>query len=162
MLQRTGCSIARIRKQRKTCGFAFLVQFLEAGLVQISFATYLENVWRITAQLMRHRPDCFDVLRDIVPDKTVAASRGIFQPTLFVHQRHCNAIHFWLDHHRNSVVRQQAGYSFIKIRHFLFGISVVEAKHWRDVLDLRECFERFAAHALGGRIRRDEIRKLRL
>ena len=54
MLQRTGCGIARIRKYRKSRGFAFLIEFLEPSLVQISFAAHFENAWRVAAQLVRH------------------------------------------------------------------------------------------------------------
>ena len=50
---------------------------------------------------------------------------------------------------------------FVKIRHFVFGIGVVETKHRRAVLDLRKRLERFSADALSWRIGREEIRKLR-
>src|SRR5690348_3840120 len=43
MLYRPGCCIARIRKERKTCGFALAVQLLEAGVVEVSFAADFDN-----------------------------------------------------------------------------------------------------------------------
>ena len=110
---------------------------------------------------MRHRANRFDVLRDIVADKTVATRRGILQPAFFVHHRHRNAIHFGLNDDWDFFVRQKARDSFVKIHHLFFGIGVVEAEHRRAVLDLRKRLERFSADALSWRIGREEIRKLR-
>src|SRR4029077_5837325 len=69
--------------------------------------------------------------------------------------------HFRLNDNGDFFVRQQARDSFVKIRDFVFGISVVETEHRRAVLDLRKRLERFSADALSWRIGREETRKLR-
>ena len=110
---------------------------------------------------MRHGANCFDVLSDVIADKTVATGSRIFQPAFFIHHRHGDPVDFRLDHHRNFLVRQQTSDSFVKIRDLFFGIGIIEAKHRRAVLDLRKCFKRLSTYALRWRIGREEVGKLR-
>src|SRR5262249_53910115 len=69
--------------------------------------------------------------------------------------------YFRFDHNRDFFVWQEAGDPFVKIGHFRFGISIVETEHWRAVLDFGESLKRLAADALRGRIRGNQIGKLR-
>src|SRR5262249_31083222 len=60
----------------------------------------------------------------------------------------------------NLLVRQETRDPFVKIRHLVFGIRVVETEHWRSVLDLCERLQRLSTDALRWRIGGKEIRKL--
>src|SRR5438552_19168190 len=79
---------------------------------------------------------------------------------VFIKQRHGNAVHFRLDYDRNLLVREEPRDARIEICDFLLGVSVVEAKHWRPMRNLRERFQRFSTHALRRRIWRHELREL--
>ena len=148
LLERTGGGVTRIGKQGQTSRFALFVQFLEAGLIQISFAADFENFWGRAAQLMGDRSNCFNVLGDIVTDQTIATSGCVFEFAIFVHHRHGHAVDFWLDHHRNFLVRQEASDPFVEVSDFLFRIGVVETKHRHAMVNLSESLERFAPDAL--------------
>src|SRR5690348_16396938 len=101
VLERTCGRVSRISEQRQSRGFAFPVQFLEACLIEISFSANFENLWRRPAQLVRHRFDRLNILSDVVADKTIAASRSVFQFAAFVHHRNRDPIDFWLDNDRD-------------------------------------------------------------
>src|SRR5947209_20537680 len=77
VFERTRRRVSRIGKQWQSGGLTLFVQFLETGLVEIGFAANFENLWRCAAQLMRHRFDSLNILGDIVPDMTIAASRSV-------------------------------------------------------------------------------------
>ena len=96
---------------------------------------------------------------DIITDRSVAARRRITQLAFLVKQRHRHAIHFRLDHDRDFLVRQQPLEPAVKIFHLLFRVSVVEAEHRDPVSDLAESFQRLAADALGGGMRRRQFRE---
>ena len=81
---------------------------------------------------------------------------------MIVNERNGNAVDLWYDYHGDFFVRQEPLHAVVEIFHFLFRVSIVEAKHWNEVRDLPECLERFSTDTLGGRIWRDEIRELRL
>src|SRR5207248_2605132 len=77
MFQRTRGRITRIGEQRQPGRFPLLIEFFEAGFVEISFAAHFENFWTRARQLVWHRFDRLDVLRDYVADRTVAARRSV-------------------------------------------------------------------------------------
>src|SRR5205814_9639045 len=85
MFQRTGGGIPRIGEQWQFGGFALLIKFFEAGLVEISFAAHFEDFWSCAGQLVWYRFDRLDVLGDVVADRTVAARRGVPQFAVFIH-----------------------------------------------------------------------------
>ena len=85
VFQRTRGRIPWIGEQRQAGGFALLIEFFEAGFVEISFAAHFENFWSRAGQLVWHRFDRSDVLRDFVADRTVAARRSVRQFAIFIH-----------------------------------------------------------------------------
>ena len=130
--------------------------------VHVNFAAHFQKFRRSAAQSLGHRTDRSDILGDIVAHRSVAARCCLTQPAVFVNERNRNAVHFWLDHHRDFFVRQQALDPGVKIFHFLFRVGVVEAEHRDEMRHLLKRFKRFSADTLSGRIRRDQIGKLRL
>src|SRR6185437_4594577 len=83
MFERSGRCVPWICKKRQSSRFAFLVQFLEPFFVEIGLAAYFKNLWRRTAQLMRHGRGRLDVLCDVVSNQTVASRRSVFELPIF-------------------------------------------------------------------------------
>ena len=87
-------------------------------------------------------------MRDVVAHRPVTARRGIAQPPMFIEKRNCDTIHFRLDYDRDFLVRQETRDARVKVGDLIFGVSIVETEHRYTMRDLRESFERFAAHPL--------------
>ena len=118
--------------------------------IHVDFAARFQKFRCSTAQSLGHRTDRSDILSDIVAYRSIPARRCLTQPAVFVNERNRNAVHLWLDHHRNFLVRQQALNASVKILHLLFGISVVETEHRDEMRHLLERFEGFPADTLSG------------
>ena len=161
LLERTGRRIAWVRKKRQACFLAFLIQFGEAALIHEHFAPYFENGWRGSAQSFRNRADCFNILRDVVAHRSVAACRGVLEPAVFVKERDGHSVHFWFDNDGNFFVRQETRDACVEVGDLFFGVSVVETQHRHAMRHLREGFQRCFAHPLRRRIRRKQFRKAR-
>src|SRR5207244_2266727 len=88
------------------------------------------------------------------PDPVASVNRPLrcrlAQPAVFVNERNRNAVHFWLDYHRDLFVRQKPLDTGVKIFHFLFRVSVIETEHWDQMRNLLERFKRFSADSLSG------------
>ena len=77
-LAKRGCPAARVP----------LVERLEAGDRHVHLAAHLEHLGRAARQPLGHRADRGDVGRDVLPDPTVAARRGLHEAALLVAQAH--------------------------------------------------------------------------
>jgi hypothetical protein len=95
-------------------------------------------------------------------DHSVASRGRVVKFAIFVSQGHSHAVDLGFDYHRDFFIRQEAGNAAIECGDVLFRIGIIEAQHRRPVTDLREGFQRSAANALSGGIRRGEIRIARL
>src|SRR5438874_12858544 len=85
LFQRTRGRISRVGEQRQAGGFTLLIELFEADSVEISFAAHFENFRSRAGQLVWHRFDRLDVLRDFVADRTVASRRSVLQFAIFIH-----------------------------------------------------------------------------
>ena len=118
--------------------------------IHVDFAARFQKFRSSAAQSVGHRTDRSDILSNIVAYRSIPARCCLTQPAIFVNERNRNAVHLWLDHHRNFFVRQQALNASVKIFHFFFGVRVVEAEHRDEMRYLVERFEGFSADTLSG------------
>jgi hypothetical protein len=106
-----------IRKERKTRGFAFPVSISRSRPCRDKLRRELRKCLAHRHAVGAALSDCFDVLSDVVADKTVATSRGILSAGLFVHHDTATPSDFGLNDDGDFFVRQQARDPFVKILH---------------------------------------------
>ena len=152
--QRTCRCISRIFK-----GF-FLPQLLlgnhlfKAGNRHIDLSAHLQKRNR-AGQPQRYRANCADIFGHILPDKSISAGRAPNQHAVAVFQRNRKSVNLRLYHiHRVCNHFPNAG---IEVQHLLLRKDVLQGTHLNGMLDLCKAVGRSAAHAMGRRIRGEQL-----
>ena len=110
----------------------------------------------------RQRADGARVFRDVLAHRAVAARDGLHELAIAIVRRHGKAVHLQFGHVAELGAAQQFAHAAVEIAQFAFVQGVIQAQHGRAVRHLDETFARLAAHALGGRIGRQQFGMLRL
>ena len=161
--------VARIGEFPLFRGALAFVQTLEIALEHQHFAAHVEHVRHAFAlELERNGADRADVLGDVLAGRAVAARGGLHERAVDVTQRDGEAIEFQfgrvVDRHRRlaCVLAERVADALVERDDVFIGETVVQRQHGLVVHDRLEAARRLAAHALGGRIRHDQVRMLRL
>ncbi len=163
LAQRAGRRVARIGEQRLALFGALLIELREWLTAENHLAAHLEQFGNPAAlgaaKTQRNAADGAEILGNILAVSAVAASRADFEQTVLVNQLHRETIEldlgdvfdiaFGLEHPLDAAV---------EIAHLLRAHRVGEREHHPAVLHDRELFGRCGADALGGRIRRNQLR----
>ncbi len=106
----------------------------------------------------RQGADGARVFGDVLAHRAVAARHRLHEPAVAVVRRHGKPVQFQLGHVAVGRAAQQFAHAAVEIAQLAFVQGVVQAQHGGAVADLDEALARLAAHALGGRIRRRQLR----
>ena len=101
-----------------------------------------------------------EVFRHVLPHPPVAPGGALYENAVPVLQGHAQPVHFGL--HAVGGSFQDLVHPLGEFLHLLGGEHVLEALQGHGVLHLLEALQGRAAHPLGGRVRRDLLRVLRL
>ena len=169
LAHRTCRRIARIDK-----GFFALFPCSDAGALarierlkiraaHIDLTAHFQHRRRVL-QAQRNLADGPDVLRDVFAIFTITACRGLYQHTGLVTKAHGQAVELQLSQvlHRRGAVLQFQLFADARIKSLRAAGTVVgfgaDAEHRHRVAHGGKAVEQAAAHALGGRIGRAQLR----
>ena len=171
--QRPRGSIARIHRRRQSLRLALLVHLLECLLRHHGLAAhfkFLRNsgfLQPLSRNAQRHAANCAHVRRHVFADLSIAARHSARQPRSaarrsFVVQRQAQPIQLQFRRVLHRQISRQLAHASIPVAQLLLGIGVVQAQHRPRVPHLLESLGRLPAHALRRRVRRQQLRMLRL
>ncbi len=161
LADRAGGGVARVHERRQPGLRPALVEAREVLQRHVDLAADLEHRRRVLDP-QRDRRDRPQVVRDVLADLAVAARRPADEHAVLVEQRDREAVDLRLGHElKLRVVDPLAREVGAHPRHpgaqLLLGAGVCERQHRDLVADLRQRRDRLAAHALRGRVGRDEL-----
>ena len=119
-------------------------------------------VQRLGGNAERHAAHGAHVERDIFADRAVAAGDAQRQLAAVEAQRQRHAVELELAHVVHPRLAAQLVHAPLPVAQLLFAVGVVERQHGRGMRHFDEALARLAAHALGGRVGRDQLRMLGL
>ena len=151
--------IARIGERLLAHRRLAAVQAVERAPRHEHLAAHLEQRrCAIADETQRHGADRADVRRDVLAFRPVAASRGLHEAAVLVTQADGEAVDLGLRGVSDLLHVETFADAPVEVDDVLVAEGVVERQHRHGVHDLGELARDGAAHPLGGRIRRHEIR----
>ena len=160
--------IARIGKHRQLLLLALFVHSLERLERHQQLATHLEVAWqaglveRLVGNRQRNAAHGAHVRRHVFAGRAVAARQAQRQLAVGEAQRQRHAVELQLADVVHLRLAGELVHAPLPVAHFGLAGGLRQRQHRRGVPHLGELFARLAAHALRRRIRRDQLRMLRL
>ena len=164
---RPGGSVARVRRRALPLGRLTLGERTKTLEWHVHLAAHLEHcgrpLLRTERQRERDRADRPQVRRHVLAPLAVTARRTAREDTVLVQERHREPVDLGLHEVRDRILRAETLPHVVgELGERLVARDLVERAHGREVLDLPEPVRRGRAHALGRRVRGDELGMLRL
>ena len=161
LADRPGRGVARVRVGRLAALGALLVQLREGGDRQVGLAAHLQQR-RGVLDAQRDRADGAQVLGHVLADLAVPARRAAHQHAVLVDQRDRQAVDLRLGHEPDrrvldAVLLQPRLHPEHPGLQLLLVARVRERQHRLEVAHLVELVERLRPHALGGRVRGQQV-----
>ena len=161
---RAGRRVPRVGEGRLVGILPLTVDALERTPRQVDLAADLDRPWRAAVEPQRKRADDADVRGHVLASHAVSAGDATRQHAIDVRQRDAQAVDLQLGDvvDRRVPAACSLSDSLVERAELVFAVGVVEAEHRLKVLGGLEAFDRATADALRRRVRRHQIRVLRL
>src|SRR4029077_1100214 len=129
---------------------------------QVHLASDIDAAGDLLAQRERDRLDRAEIPGDVLADRSIAASRALRELSVDVGEIDREAVDLELADVPDVVTAERLTDALIECADLGLVERVGQAEHRVRVLDRRESVRRWRADPLGRRLRRDELRVLRL
>src|SRR2546422_4731651 len=161
---RSGGGIARVCEERLALGRELGVESLKAALRHVYLAPDLERRWELRRDRHRQRNarNGLDVGCDVFADIPVAPGRADAVAAVLIEEADCQAVDLQLGDVLELDVSQRSSHPLVEFANLLALEGVGQAQHRRAVGDLGEGVGGRTPHSLRWRVRRDQLRVLRL
>ena len=156
LLETSRAGVAGIRERLAAGVLEPLVESGESVARHVDLSADLERLRGGFGKRQRDRLYGADVLRHVVADDAVAASRGADEPAVLVAERHRDTVDLGLD----EVCEALDGLpdELVEVEELVLRVGLVEGLHRRVVADLLEGSDRRSRDAPGRGIRVEELR----
>ena len=154
--QRSGRRVARVHERLLAGGGLLGVDLLEAGQRQVDLAAHLDLAGLGDAQ--RDRTDRPQVGRHVLAGGAVAPGGAAHEHAVAVEQRDRQPVDLRLGDQLERLVADPPLHTFRPLPELLLVAGVGQREHGLQVLHRREPARGRGAHAVGGRVRRDQRR----
>ena len=147
-----------LAKRRQAGGFPLGVGAFRRLCGQHHLAANLPVIRGVGFEAQRDGADGPRVFSDFFADHAVAAGDGLRHVAVAIMNGQREPVHLQFGDVGELLIAQKCADAAVEIAQLVLAQRVVQTQHGARMGDLDEAFARLAADALGGRIRRDQLR----